>query len=33
MSEDRSFNTYLVVVFVITLVVLVALYAIQTLAG
>ena len=33
MSEDRSFNTYLAVVFVITMVVLVALYAIQTLAG
>ena len=33
MSEDRFFNTYLVVVFVLTLVVLVAVYAIQTLAG
>lgn len=33
MSEDHAFNTYLVVVFVITLVVLVSLYAIQTLTG
>ena len=32
-EEDRSFNTFLVVVFVLTLVVLVTIYAIQTLAG
>lgn len=32
MTDDRSFNTYLVVVFVITLVVLVTVYGIQTLA-
>lgn len=32
-KEDRSFNTFLVVVFVLTLVVLVTIYAIQTLAG
>lgn len=33
MLEDRSFNTFLVVVFVLTLVVVVTVYAIQTLAG
>ena len=33
MSEDRSFNTFLIVVFVITLVVLVTVYAMQTLAS
>jgi hypothetical protein len=33
MTEDRSMNTFLLVVFVITLVVLVAVYALQTLAG
>ena len=32
-KEDRSFNTFLVVVFVLTLIVLVTIYAIQTLAG
>lgn len=32
-KEDREFNTFLVVVFVLTLVVLVTIYAIQTLAG
>ena len=33
MLEDRSFNTFLVVVFVFTLVVLVTVYTIQTLTG
>jgi hypothetical protein len=33
MIEDRSMNVYLIVVFVITVLVLVALYALQTLAG
>lgn len=33
MSEDRSMNTYLIVVFVITLVVLLSVYALQSLGS
>jgi hypothetical protein len=33
MTGDRSFNTYLIIVFVVTVIVLVSIFVIQSVAG